>query len=71
MAAELWTRSALAAYVRTHAEVAGHHCLLKAAKATIHRILEGQTLKPHKITYYLERKDPEFDRKMREVLMAY
>jgi len=44
---------------------------LKAAKATIHRILEGQALKPHKITYYLERKDPEFDRKMRDVLMVY
>ncbi len=48
-----------------------HPCLLKAAKATIHRILEGQTLKPHKITYYLERKDPEFDRKMRDALMVY
>ena len=71
MAAELWTRSALASYVRAHAEAAGHLCLTKAAKATVHRILEGQTLKPHKITYYLERKDPEFDRKMREVLMVY
>ena len=71
MAAELWTRSALADYVRSHAQEAGHPCLAKAAKATVHRILEGQTLKPHKITYYLERKDPEFDRKMREVLMVY
>jgi transposase len=71
MASELWTRSALADYVRTHASAAGHPCLLKAAKATVHRILEGQTLKPHKITYYLERKDPEFDRKMHEVLMVY
>lgn len=71
MAAELWTRSALADYVRSHAQEAGHPCLAKAAKATVHRILEGQTLKPHKITYTLERKDPEFDRKMREVLMVY
>jgi transposase len=71
MAAELWTRNALADYVRSHAQEAGHPCLAKAAKATVHRILSGQTLKPHKITYYLERKDPEFDRKMREVLMVY
>lgn len=71
LAAELWTRNALAAYVRSHAEAASHPCLLKAAKATVHRILEGQTLKPHKITYYLERKDPEFDQKMRDVLMVY
>ena len=71
LAAELWTRSALAHYVRAHAGEAGHPCLAKAAKATVHRILEGQTLKPHKITYYLERKDPEFDRKMRDVLAVY
>ncbi|MHB1563818.1 MAG: IS630 family transposase [Leptospirillum sp.] len=71
MAAELWTRSALANYVRTHASATGHPSLQKAVKATVHRILEAQTLKPHKITYYLEKKDPEFDRKMREVLMVY
>ena len=71
MAAELWTRSALANYVRTHASATGHPSLQKAVKATVHRILEEQTLKPHKITYYLEKKDPEFDRKMREVLMVY
>ena len=71
LAAETWTRSALAAYVRTHAEEAGHPSLSKAAKATVHRILGGQELAPHKVTYYLERKDPEFDRKMREVLMVY
>ncbi len=71
LSSELWTRSALAHYVRAHAGEEGHPCLAKAAKATVHRILEGQTLKPHKITYYLERKDPEFDRKMREVLAIY
>ena len=71
MAAELWTRSALANYVRTHASATGHPSLQKAVKATVHRILEEQTLKLHKITYYLEKKDPEFDRKMREVLMVY
>ncbi len=71
MAAEMWTMNALATYVRSHAGEAGHGCLAKAAKSTIYRILDGQTLKPHKISYYLERKDPEFDRKMCEVLMVY
>ena len=71
MAAELWTRSSLAHYVRTHAQEVGHPSLSKAAKATVHRILEVQTLKPHKITYYLERKDPEFEQKMHEVLAIY
>lgn len=45
--------------------------LPKRPRRPYHRILKGQPLKPHKITYYLERKDPEFDRKMREVLMGY
>src|SRR5258708_35959119 len=41
-AAELWTRSALAQHVRTHAEDAGHPSLSKAAKATVQRILAKQ-----------------------------
>ena len=32
---------------------------------------QEQRLKPHRVRYYLERRDPEFDRKMREVLMVY
>jgi transposase len=70
-AAEMWTRSALANHVRKHAAEAGHECLRKAAKATIQRILEGHPLRPHKIAYYLEKRDPEFDRKMAEVLCIY
>jgi hypothetical protein len=28
-------------------------------------------LQPHKIKYYLEKRDPEFESKMREVLLVY
>ncbi|EQD73843.1 hypothetical protein B1A_04749, partial [mine drainage metagenome] len=38
---------------------------------TIWRILDGANIKPHRIRYYLERRDPDFDRKMAEVLMVY
>ena len=71
LAAELWTLSALAKYTREHAPAAGFPSLSKAAKATIWRILSEHDIKPHKIKYYLERRDPEFDEKMREVLMVY
>jgi len=71
LAAELWTYSELAKYTRQHAEEDGHSCLAKAAKATIWRILSANEIKPHKIKYYLERRDPEFDRKMQEVLIVY
>lgn len=70
-AAELWTRQALATHVRRHAKAAGHPSLLKAAKSTVQRILDEPRVKPHKVTYYLERRDPEFEIKMREVLMVY
>jgi transposase-like protein len=70
-AAELWTRSALAQHVRKQARAAGYPALGKAGKATVQRILAGQTLQPHKVRYYLERRDPDFECKMRQVLMVY
>jgi transposase len=70
-AAEVWTRSALARHVREHARQAGYASLARAAKATVHRILAEQPLHPEKVKYYLERRDPEFEAKMREVLLVY
>ena len=70
-ASELWTRQALADHVRGHARAAGHPSLGLAAKATVQRILAEPHLQPHKVKYYLERRDPEFEIKMKEVLMVY
>lgn len=71
LAAELWSISALARYVSEHAEPSGFPRLTGAGKSTIWRILDENQLKPHKISYYLEKRDPDFDRKMREVLIVY
>ena len=71
LAAELWTLSALAAYLRREAEAAGFPRLSRVSKTSVWRILREHDLKPHRVRYYLERRDPEFDRKMREVLMVY
>ena len=35
------------------------------------KILNEQEVKPHKVRYYLERRDPEFKEKMAEVLCVY
>jgi len=70
-AAELWTRSALAQHVRTHAVDAGHPSLSRAAKATVHRILRQHSLRPDRIKYYLEQRDPQFEPKMTVVLLVY
>jgi len=70
-AAEMWTRRALAEHAREYGPAAGHDCLKKAAKATIQRILDKHPVRPHKMAYYLERRDPEFEKKMEEVLCIY
>ena len=70
-AAELWTRSALARHVRKYAVQSGYPALAQAAKATVQRILDAQSLCPHKVTYYLERRDPSFLPKMKNVLLVY
>jgi len=70
-AAEVWTRKALAEHARKYGPGSGHDCLNKACKATIQRILSEHPIRPHKVAYYLERRDPEFDRKMEEVLCVY
>jgi transposase len=71
LAAELWTLSALARFVSDGARAAGFDRLANAGKSTVWRILNEHDIKPHKIRYYLERRDPDFDRKMQEVLMVY
>ena len=70
-AAELWTLSSLADHVKIMGPKEGHGCLSTAAKATVWRILNEREIKPHKIQYYLERKDPDFERKHAEVLLVY
>lgn len=70
-AAEMWTRRALADHVRKYALEAGHYCLEKAVKATIQRILDEHPIRPHKIAYYLERRDPDFEQKMADILCVY
>lgn len=71
LAAELWSISALAKFVSEAAQSAGFARLANAGKSTVWRILDDHDIKPHKIRYYLEKRDPEFDRKMQEVLMVY
>ena len=70
-AAEVWSHRQLAKHVRENALAQGHPSLSRAAKATVQRILKSQTLQPHKIKYYMERRDPQFDEKMREILLVY
>jgi transposase len=68
---ELWTTRLLARHAREHGPSEGHSCLAKLAQGTLCNILNEQEIKPHKVRYYLERRDPEFKQKMAEVLCVY
>jgi transposase len=68
---ELWTTRLLASHAREHAAAAGHVCLAQIAQGTVCKILAEQEVKPHKVRYYLERRDPAFEAKMAEVLCVY
>ena len=46
-------------------------CLADLAQGTVCKILDAGEVKPHKVRYYLERRDPEFAEKMAKVLCVY
>ena len=70
-AAELWTLSALHKHIQTYAEQAGYPRLKTVTKPWLQKYLKKMDIKPFKIKYYLERKDPDFESKMHEVLLVY
>ncbi|MFH1185798.1 MAG: IS630 family transposase [Chloroflexota bacterium] len=70
-AQELWTTRLLAKHVRTHCVDAGHHSLKQLSRGTVSKILRANQVHPHRIQYYLERRDSEFDAKMKQVLHVY
>jgi len=68
---ELWTTRLLARHAREHGPAAGHECLARLVQGTVCKILGQEEIKPHKVSYYLERRDAEFEQKMAEVLCVY
>src|ERR1700681_1580520 len=68
---ELWTTRLLARHAREHGPTEGHACLANLAQGTVCKILDQEEVKPHKVRYYLECRDPDFAEKMAEVLCVY
>ena len=68
---ELWTTRLLARHIREHAAEAGHPCLQSIAQGTVCKLLARHEVKPHKVRYYLERRDEAFETKMADVLCVY
>ena len=70
-AQELWTLKNLHQYVQNHAEEAGYTRLTTITKPMIQKILKRSEIRPFKIKYYCEKRDPEFETKMHDVLVVY
>lgn len=70
-ALETWTNSALTEYVKKHCRDMQFPRLANVADSTIWYLLNRLDIKPHRIRYYLEKKDPDFEIKAKEVLLLY
>lgn len=70
-AAEVWTTSSLTRHIRTHAREAGYERLSTITESGVYKILDKSNIKPFRIQYYCERRDPGFDQKMHNVLLVY
>jgi transposase len=68
---ELWTTRLLARHARAYGPAEGHACLADLVQGTVCKILDQDEVKPHKVRYYLEQRDPDFAEKMAEVLCVY
>ncbi len=69
--AETWTNSALTRHIRQHAVAADYQRLTTILESRVYNILSKSNIKPFRVQYYCERRDPDFDSKMHNVLLVY
>ena len=69
--AETWTYSKLTKHINTTAESAGYIRLSTITKTSIKNILDAAEIRPFRIQYYCENRDPDFESKMHQVLLVY
>ena len=68
---ELWTVKKLHEHIQKNADFAGFHRLATITQSMVQKILHRSEVKPFKIKYYCEKRDPEFEEKMHEILLVY
>ena len=66
---EVWTNRLLTEYIRKNAPE--EYNLKDISNGTVSKILTRGNIRPHKIRYYMERTDPEHEKKQAEVLHVY
>lgn len=71
LSAELWYPALLTRYINSVAAEEGYPRMATVSESSIRNILREAQLNPHKVTYYCEKRDPNFDKKMHDVLVIY
>ena len=68
---ELWSKRLLAKALRENAEKLGFSSLSTICATTAYKILKESDVQPWRVQYYCEKRDPDFDNKMNNVLALY
>ena len=69
--AELWYPASFTRFIHSIAEEEGHPRMATVSEFTLRKILGNAKIRPFKVTYYCEKRDPDFDSKMHDVLVIY
>ncbi len=69
--AELWYPASFTRFINSAAEKEGHPRMATVSEFTLRKILDNAKIRPFKVTYYCEKRDPDFDSKMHDVLVIY
>ena len=68
---ELWTLAKHHKHKQQNPQHTGFPRLTTITKAYMQKLLQDNQIKPFKIKYYCEKRDPDFESKMHEVLVVY
>ena len=68
---ELWSKRLLAKIIRENAEDLGFPRLSTISATTVYTILKESDVQPWRIQYYCEKRDPDFEEKLKNVLALY
>lgn len=71
LSAEVWYPTSLTRYINSVAVEQGYPRMATVSESSIRKILHKAQLNPHKVTYYCEKRDSDFDKKMHDVLVIY
>ena len=69
--AEFWYPASFTRFIQSIAVKEGHPRLEHVSEFSLRKILANAKIRPFKVTYYCEKRDPDFDSKMHNVLVIY